>query len=96
MIYSLLLTNELNRRLSHLTLALLFAQLTNRLTYHQQRVSVDENFSQFKSVVSSVPRGSVLGPSLFILYTADMWNDLEKKINLYANDNTFYAEVESP
>ena len=42
-------------------------------------VSVDGNFSQFKYMVSSVPEGNVLGPLFFILYTADMWNDLENK-----------------
>ena len=31
-----------------------------------------------------------------ILYIADIWNDLENKIILYADDTTFYAEVTSP
>ena len=62
----------------------------------QQQVSVDGNFGQFKPVVSDAPQGSVLGPLLFILYTADMWNDLEYKIISYANDTTLYAEVASP
>ena len=61
----------------------------------QQRVLVDGNFSQFKPVVSGVPQGSVLGPLLFILYTADMWNDLENKIISYADDTTLYAEIAS-
>ena len=30
---------------------------------------------------------------LFILYTADMWNDLENKIISYSDDTTLYAEV---
>ena len=51
------------------------------LTNRKQRASVDEKFfSQFKSVVSVVPQGSDLGPLLIILYTADMWNDLEIKL----------------
>ena len=65
------------------------------LTNHQ-RVSVDGNFNEFKSVVSDVPQDSVLSPLLFIVYTTDMWNDLEKKIISYADDTTFYAEVASP
>ena len=50
------------------------------LTNHQQRLSVDGNINQFKPVVSGDSQGSVLYPLLFILYTADMWNDLENKI----------------
>ena len=46
------------------------------LSNQQKLVMVDGNFSQFKPVVSDVPQGSVLDPLLFILYTADMWNDL--------------------
>ena len=56
---------------------------------------VDRNFNQFKPVVSDVPQGSVLDPLLFILYTADMWNDLENKIILYTDDTSLYAEVAS-
>ena len=73
------------------------------LTNRQQRVSVEGNFSKFKPVVSGIPQGSVLGPLLFILYTVDMWNNLENKIipyaddtSLYADDTTLYAEAASP
>ena len=47
-------------------------------------------------MVSGVPQGSVLGLLLFILYTADMWNDLENKVISYADDTTLYAVVASP
>ena len=47
-------------------------------------------------MVSGIHQSSVLGLLLFILYTADMWNDLENKIISYADDTTLYAEVASP
>ena len=65
-------------------------------TNRQQRVLIDEKFSQFKPVVLGVLQGSVLGPLLFILYTADMWNDLENKIVSYIDDTTSYTEVTYP
>ena len=39
---------------------------------------------------------AVLDPLLLILYNADMLNDLENKIILYADDTTLYADVASP
>ena len=44
-------------------------------------------------MVSGVPQSSVLGPFFFIIYTADMWNDLENKIISYVDDTTLNAEV---
>ena len=66
------------------------------LTNRRQRVAVDGRFSQFRPVVSGVPQGSVLGPVLFILFTADMWNNLENKIISYADDTTLYADISFP
>ena len=66
------------------------------LTDRQQRVSIDGQFGAYKPVLSGVPQGSVLGPLLFILYTADMWIGLENKLMAYADDTTLYSIVESP
>ena len=46
-------------------------------------------------MVSNVSQCSVLGPLLFILYTADFGNDLENKIVYYTDDTTLYSEVAS-
>ena len=74
----------------------IFDVLEEFLANRKQRVCVDGHFSRFQTVVSGVPQGSVLGPLLFILYTADLELNLENKIISYADDTTLYAEVASP
>ena len=48
------------------------------------RVVVDGATSQWIPIVSAVPQGSVLGPLLFILYTSEMFELVENRLELYA------------
>ena len=46
-------------------------------------------------MVSGVPQGSVLGPQLFLLYTAELFSIVENKLYGYADDSTLVAVVSS-
>ena len=42
-----------------------------------------------------MPQGSVLGPQLFLLYTAELFSIVDKKLYGYADDSTLVAFVPS-
>ena len=44
--------------------------------------------SNWKTVLSGVPQGSVLGPLLFIIYTNDLENYVHEPVLSYADDTT--------
>ena len=52
--------------------------------------------SKLVNVVSGVPQESVLGPQLFLLYTAELFSIVENKLYGYADDYTLMAVVLSP
>ena len=52
--------------------------------------------SKLVNVVSGVPKGSVLGPLLFLLYTSELFSILENKLIGYADDSTLMAVAPSP
>ena len=43
-----------------------------------------------------MPQGSVLGPSLFFLYTSELFSILENNLIGYPDDSTLMAIVPSP
>ncbi len=54
---------------------------------------IGTNFSSRAEVTSGVPQGSVLGPLLFIAYINDIWQGIESKIRLFADDCIIYREI---
>ena len=70
--------------------------LTQFFSNRSQYVVVDGCRSKLVNVVSGVPQGSVLGPQLFLLYTADFFSIVENKLYGYADDSTLVAVVPSP
>ena len=56
---------------------------------------VDGCRSKLFNVASGVPQGSVLGPLLYLLYTAELFSVVENKLYSYADDSTLVAVVPS-
>ena len=56
---------------------------------------VDGCRSKLVNLASGVPRGSVLGPLLFLLYTAELFSVVENELCGYSDDSTLVAVVPS-
>ena len=63
------------------------------LTDRRQRVVVDGEVSNGKSVLSGVPQGSVLGPLLFLLYFNDLNDNITSNVLKYADDTNVFRKV---
>ena len=63
------------------------------LTHRKQRVIIDGEISNWKSVLSWVPQGSVLGPILFLIYINDLEDDISSKVLKFADDTKVFRKV---
>ena len=61
----------------------------------RQRVVVDGEVSNWKSVLSGVPQGSVLGPILFLIYINDLDDDITSKVLKFADDTKVFRKIKS-
>ena len=63
------------------------------LTDRKQRVVVDGEVSNWKSVLSGVPQGSVLGPILFLIYINDLDDSITSNVLKFADDTKLFRKV---
>ena len=57
-------------------------------------VVLDGKSSQQYSINARVPQGSILGPTLFLLYINDLHDDVVSNIAIYADDATLYSKCD--
>jgi len=69
--------------------------IENFLRNRTQRVFVEGKHSSPANVTSGVPQGSVVGPTLFIMYINDMPEVVTSTIRLYADDAKLYRVINS-
>ena len=63
------------------------------LTHKRQRVIVDGEILNWKSVLSGVPQRSVLGPILFLIFINDLEDDISSKVLKFGDDTKVFRKV---
>ena len=72
----------------------IFGLISSFLSNRRLQVVLDGKSSQEYPVIAGVPQGSILGPTLFLLYINDFPDDVICNIAIYANDTTLYSKCD--
>ena len=72
----------------------IFDLISSFLSTRRLRVVLDGKFSQEYPVNAGVPQGSILGPTLFLLYINDLPDNVICDIAIYADDTTLYSKCD--
>ena len=78
----------LHKLKSYGILGQIFGLISSFLSNRWLRVVLDGKSSQEYPVNAGVPQGSILGPTLFLLYINDLPDDVICNIAIYADDTT--------
>ena len=72
----------------------IFGLISSFVSNRWLRVVLDGECSQEYPVNAGVPQGSILGPTLFLLYINDLPDDVICDITIYADDTTLYSKCD--
>ena len=67
--------------------------LSSFLSDRKQRVKINNKFSPWADVTSGVPQGSVLGPTLFLIFINDLPDMIASCCKLFADDSKLFGPV---
>ena len=66
------------------------------LSNRSQQVVVEGSYSTPCKVTSGIPQGSVLAPTLFLIYINDLVTDIQSTVCLFADDCLIYCPILTP
>ena len=66
------------------------------LNNRKQRVVLNGFYSDYATIESGVPQGSVLGPLLFLVYINDLESNILSNVKFFADDTMLYSVVHDP
>ena len=69
---------------------------TNYLSNRRQRVCIRGCISPWLKILAGVPQGSILGPTLFLIYINDIINGIKSNIRWFADDTSLFKLVACP
>ena len=72
----------------------IFGLISSFLSNRRLQVVLDRKSSQEYPVNAGVPQGSILGPTLFLLYINDLPDDVICNIAIFADDTTLYSKCD--
>ena len=72
----------------------IFGLISSFLSNRWLRVVLDGKSSQVYQVNAGVPPGSILGPTIFLLYINDLPDDFICNITMHTKDNTLYSKCD--
>ena len=72
----------------------IFGLISSFLSNRRLRVVLDGNSSQEYPVNAGVPQGSILGPTLFLLYINKLCDAVICNISIYTDGTTLYSKCD--
>ena len=84
----------LHKLMSYKISGQIFGLVSSFLSNRHLRVVLDGKSSQEYPINAGAPQGSILGPTLFLIYINDLPDDVICDIAIYADDTTLYSKCD--